>query len=101
MSKPVLGQIELRSLLREFKEQNAGRYHLLALGYYGSYARNEATEDSDVDIVFDTDKPNLFTASAMRLDLEDLLERPVGLVQLRGLTDSRFIARVEREAIYV
>jgi predicted nucleotidyltransferase len=101
MGKPILGQMELRALLKTFKEQNAGKYHILALGYYGSYARNQATEDSDVDVVFDTDEPNLFTASAMRLDLEELLQRPVGLVRLRGLTDTGFKARVESEAVYV
>ena len=101
MSGQVLGQARLRALLRAFKEQNAERYHLLALGYYGSYARNEASEDSDVDIVFDTDVPNLFAASAMRLDLEELLGRPVGLIQLDGLRDPRFRTRIEREAIYV
>ena len=101
MSKTVLDQSRLRALLRAFKDQHAERYHLLALGYFGSYARNEATEDSDVDIVFETDKPNLFAASAMRLDLEELLERPVGLVQLDGLRNQKFRARIEGEAIYV
>jgi len=101
MGKPVLGQTELRALLQTFKEKQAEKYHLLALGYFGSYARNEATEDSDVDIVFETDRPNLFAASAMRQDLEDLLERPVGVVRLQGLRDERFKARVQREAIYV
>ena len=97
----VLRQEELQALLKAFKEQHADRYHLRALGYFGSYARNEATEDSDVDIVFETDSPNLFRASAMRLDLEELLGRPVGVVRLRGLTNPRLKARVEREAVYV
>jgi predicted nucleotidyltransferase len=101
MGKTILDQKQLQELLRTFKEQQAAKYHLLALGYFGSYARNEATEDSDIDLVFETDKPNLFTASAMRLDLEELLERPVGLVRLEGLRDQRFRARIEREAIYV
>lgn len=101
MGKTVLNQRRLRALLRAFKEHHAEEYHLLALGYFGSYARDEATEDSDVDIVFDTDRPNLFAASAMRQDLEELLGRPVGLVRLQGLASPRFRARIERDAIYV
>lgn len=97
----VLGQTQLQALLKAFKEQRAGEYRLRALGYFGSYARNEATEDSDVDIVFETDAPNLFRASAMRSELEEWLGRPVGVVQLTGLNNPRFKARVEREAIYV
>jgi len=98
MSGTVLRQEQLQALLKAFKEQHA---ELRALGYFGSYARNEATEDSDVDIVFETDEPNLFKASAMRQELEDLLGRPVGVVRLRGLMNPRFKARVEKEAIYV
>lgn len=101
MSGTVLRQEQLQALLKAFKEQHSDRYHLRALGCFGSYARNEATEDSDVDIVFDTGAPNLFRASAMRQELEELLGRPVGVVQLRGLTNPQLKARVEREAVYV
>ena len=101
MREAVLGQERLREILKTFREQHAEQYHLLALGYFGSYARGEATEDSDIDIVFDTDRPNLFASSAMRQDLEELLGRPVGLLQLRGLTNPHLKARVEKEAIYV
>lgn len=101
MSGAVLQQEQLQALLKAFKEQHAEKYRLLALGYFGSYARNEATEESDVDIVFETDAPNLFRASSMRLDLEELLGRPVGVVRLEGINDSRFRARVEKDAIYV
>ena len=86
MSKEILSTEQLRALLKAFKEQHAEEYHLRALGYFGSYARNEATAESDVDIVFETDAPNLFRASSMRQDLVEWLGRPVDLVQLRGET---------------
>jgi len=101
MSGTILPQAQLQALLRSFKEQHAEKYHLRALGYFGSYARNEATEDSDVDIVFETDAPNQFRTSSMRLDLEELLGRPVGVVRLRESMNPRMKARVEREAVYV
>lgn len=101
MSKPVLRRAQLEERLRAFKEQYAEEYHLLALGYFGSYARGEAGIDSDVDIVFDTDTPNLFKVIAMKCDLEELLERPVDVLQLRGLTNPKLRARVEKEAVYV
>ena len=101
MSEATLTPERLRARLREFKEQRGAEYHLLALGYFGSYARNEATAESDVDIVFETDAPNLLRTSSMRLDLVEWLGRPVDLVQLRGLSNPRLKARVEREAVYV
>jgi uncharacterized protein len=101
MNEKILSSDRLRALLVEFKERHGEKYRLRALGYFGSYARNEAGEDSDVDIVFETDAPNLFMTSMMRQDLEVWLGRPVDVLQLRGLNNPRLIARIEREAVYV
>lgn len=101
MNDEILTPDRLRTLLATFKERYGAEYRLRALGYFGSYARNEATAESDVDIVFDTDAPNLFRTSSMWQDLVEWLGRPVDLVQLRGLSNPRLKARVEREAVYV
>jgi predicted nucleotidyltransferase len=91
----------LRDLLAAFKARHGAEYGLLALGYFGSYARDCATPESDVDVIFDTSSPNLFMTAMMKQDLERLLGRPVDVLQLRGLTNLRLKARVEREAVYV
>ncbi len=101
MKETILQPPQLRALLKAFKEQHAEEYHLLALGYFGSYARNEASEQSDIDIVFDTDAPNLFRTVMLKQDLEAWLGRPIDVLQLRGLTNSRLRARIEKEAVYV
>lgn len=101
MSAPVLASEQLQALLKAFKEQHAEGYRLVALGYFGSYARNEANEQSDVDIVFDTDAPNLFKAAMPQQELEAWLGRPTDLLQLRGLTNARLRERIEKEAVYV
>ena len=101
MNKTVLQPAELRALLRTFKQQHAEEYHLRALGYFGSYARNEATPESDVDVVFQTDRPDLFITAMLRQDLETLLDHPVDVVRLRDSMNPRLKARIEREATYV
>lgn len=101
MGRAVLEQAQLEALLKAFKDQNGRKYNLLSLGYFGSYARGEAGAESDVDIVFETDEPNLFKASAMRLDLEELLGRHVDVVRLRDLMNPRMRDRILREATYV
>jgi predicted nucleotidyltransferase len=87
--------------LKAFKEQHGEEYGLQSLGIFGSFARGDAREDSDVDIVFDTSMPNLFRTVRMKQDLEEFLGRPVDVLQLRGLTNLRLKARVEKEARYV
>ncbi|MBC6480652.1 MAG: nucleotidyltransferase domain-containing protein [Hormoscilla sp. GM7CHS1pb] len=100
-SQEVIPQDQLQKLLREFKEQRGADFNLTALGYFGSYARGEARPDSDIDIVFETDRPNLLITSEMRLDLVELLNRPVDVIRYRERINTRFKARLEKEAIYV
>ena len=53
---------------------------------FGSYARGEETEGSDVDILIVPDKMvGLFKLSGMLLDLQDLLHVRVDLVTDKGL----------------
>jgi len=101
MSRTVLRPTELRALLKSFKEEHAQEYHLRALGYFGSYARGEATPESDVDVVFQTDRPDLFATAMLRQDLETYLGHPVDVVRLRDAMNPRLKARIEREATYV
>ncbi len=97
----ILTQTELKRRLREFKEQRGAEFHLVALGYFGSYARDEARPDSDVDVVFETTHPNLWATSIMKQDLEAWLDRPVDVVRLHNYLRPSFRARLEREVVYV
>jgi predicted nucleotidyltransferase len=99
--KKVLTQAELRTRLQRFKEERGPEFDLTALGYFGSYARREAHPESDIDIVFETDHPNLWMTSIMKQELEEWLERPVDLVRLHKYMHPAFRTRLEREAIYV
>lgn len=100
-SQLIISPEQLQKLLREFKNQRGESLRLTALGYFGSYARGEARPDSDVDIVFKTDYPNLLLTSRLRLDLIELLNRPVDVIRYRENMNPRFKSRLSREAIYV
>ena len=66
----------------------AERYGLKAVFLFGSYARGTATDDSDIDLLVDTDGTeikSLLQLSALYCDLEEALEKPVDLVTLRSL----------------
>ena len=92
---------EVLALLKTFMERQQAEYKLISIGVFGSFARDEARSDSDVDIVFETNEPNLFRTARMKQDLEELLGRSVDVLQLRGLTNTRLKARIEKEAVYV
>ncbi len=47
---------EVIEYLKSKKEHFKNEYGIVTLGLYGSYARDEATPKSDVDIFYETDK---------------------------------------------
>ena len=66
---------------------------------FGSTARNEATSDSDVDLVVEFDRPvGFFALTRLRLDLEAWLGRRVDLLTADALRPE-IRERVLREAL--
>jgi predicted nucleotidyltransferase len=49
---------DVLTILKEFKRDHAEEYGILKIGVFGSVARDEAGEDSDVDICIKTRPPN-------------------------------------------
>ena len=92
---------EAIELLRAHKPVLAERFGVTELALFGSLARDQATDRSDVDVLVEFDKPpdwkTYFGAVAY---LEDLLGRPVDMATL---SDVRKEIRpyVERDAVHV
>lgn len=92
---------EALARLRLFKEARQAEYDLVSLGIFGSFARGQADEESDVDVVFETRAPNLLHTVRMKRELEELLLRRVDIVRLRERMNPRLRQRILREARYV
>lgn len=77
------------------------RFGVKSLALFGSVARDEAEEDSDVDILVEFDKPPGFSQFMdLKFFLEDLLSCRVDLVTPRALKP-RLKTQVDQEAIHV
>lgn len=92
---------EILTLLSEFRRTQGEKYGLLRVGVFGSVARDQMTDSSDVDVVVDLAQPNLLTLAAIMVRLEELLGRPVDIVHYRGTTNPYLKRRIDREAVYV
>lgn len=87
--------------LRAYRDEFGARYGILSLGVFGSTARGDASEGSDVDIVVSLARPNLLTLSRVRQELEERLHHHVDIVSFRQRMNPFLKDRIEREARYV
>ena len=77
----------------------AKRYSVASVWLFGSYARGEATSESDVDLLIDGGAiHSLYQLSSFRLDLEDALQKPVDIVTL-GCQDQDFVRRIRLDEV--
>ena len=87
--------------LLESRKADLRRFGVRSLRLFGSVARDEAVEDSDVDLLVSLDGPPTFSSfMKLRIFLEDLLGARVDLVTEKGLRD-RIRPSVEKDAIRV
>lgn len=87
--------------LSKYLQSRQGEYGILRLGVFGSAARDELTGRSDVDVVVELARPDLFTLVGIKQELEGLLQRNVDVVRYRGRMNALLKERIEREAVYV
>ena len=97
----MLNKEDILRYLSEYKRSHTDKYHISKLGIFGSYARNEAGEGSDIDVVVGFDKPNLFNLSAIMLDLKEHFKTEVDVVALWDKMNPKLKKRIDRDAIYV
>jgi uncharacterized protein len=87
--------------LSRFKRERAAEYGITRIGVFGSFARNQAGKNSDVDVVFETASPNLFRIAKMQQELQRLFARSVDVIRFRDNMNPSLKARIAREALYV
>ena len=90
---------ELLQTKREDILQTAQKYGAYNVRVFGSVARGEADEKSDIDLLVDMEKGrSLLDLAGLLIDLEDLLGCKVDVVTTDGLRE-RIRERVLKEAI--
>ena len=93
-----MGIEELRNRRDEIL-QVASRHGARHVRIFGSVARGDADEKSDVDFLVEMEKGrSLLDLGGLLMDLQDLLGRPVDVVTEKGLRE-RIRSRVLREAV--
>ena len=96
-----LHRAEVLRILGLHRDELADQYGVTRLGIFGSVARDEAVEASDVDIVVETQVPDLLRMVNLKEDLEKMLHSKVDLVRYRLRMNPFLKKRIDNEARYV
>lgn len=86
--------------LRSNKAALQKKYPIAQLGVFGSFARDEATQSSDIDIAVEIVGPMGLNFVAMANEIEDLFGIKVDVVPTRSINPD-YLPYVERDIIYV
>lgn len=82
--------------IRETVSPIAENYGVAKLYIFGSYARGDNTDDSDIDLRIDKGQVKGLQMAALLLDLEEALQKPVDLISTTALSPS-FLDSIARE----
>ena len=84
-------------ILRKFKVNFADKYGIKTLGFFGSFARKQQKETSDLDVVVTQEEPDFFTLVVIKEELEKLTNYKVDVVNFR----ESFKTNILKDAIFV
>ena len=87
--------------IREIVTPIARKHGVAELYLFGSYARGDATAESDIDFLMDGGEiRSLYQFGAFRLDLEDALGKSVDLLTF-GNSDQIFIRKIRKDELKI
>ena len=87
--------------LRRYKSLLENKYGVSKLGIFGSVARGDIKETSDVDVVIEIRNADPFVLLDIKEELTRLLGCKVDLIRLRKNMNRFLKKRIEKEVIYV
>ncbi len=92
---------EIVLVLSQFRDRNKTKYNITKMGVFGSVARNKIADESDIDIVVQLGKQDLFNLIGIKQDLEEQLNRKVDIVSYREKMNRFLKHKIDNEAVYV
>lgn len=87
--------------LKELKPEMEKLYNVTELGVFGSFVRDEQTENSDIDILIDyKDGTSILTLGGLQYMLSELFDKKIDIVMKKSLK-KRIGKQILSEVVYV
>jgi predicted nucleotidyltransferase len=91
--------MEIIDQLKSHAQEIKACFGVKRIGLFGSFARGEQKESSDIDVLVEFEKPTFRNFMDLSFYLEDLFGRRVDLVTVKGL-HPRIRPYVEKDVIW-
>lgn len=92
---------EVIDILREFKRTSGEKYGIEQLALFGSTARGEQREGSDIDVCVKLRKTTFRIYMTLKEELEKLFHTKVDVLTKHDNMRKLFQQNIERDAIYI
>lgn len=86
-------------ILKKYKKKIKNDYAVEKIGIFGSYAKGNQTESSDIDILVEFKNPTYDNFIELAFYLEKLYRRKIDLITVKGLSPY-ILPSVEKEVIW-
>lgn len=96
-----MNRSEIIDALRKFKRECARKYDITSLGIFGSFARNQQDEASDLDVFVTLKDPDFFTLEKIKEELEQSIYLKIDIIHFRNSLRESFKQNILKDAIYV
>jgi hypothetical protein len=92
---------EILQYLRVHQAEFKTKYQISKMALFGSYARGENREDSDIDIAIETKLSDYFMLYEFKETLEQSFHTKVDVIRLREKMNPALKNRILMDAVYV
>ncbi len=96
----MLKQEDILNYLTQHKKEFQEKYNIEKIGLFGSYARGEAHEQSDIDI-FVKMPPKMFKLIALKQRIEDDLKKSVDILREHKQMKPFLLKMIQKDIAYV
>lgn len=95
-----MNQKEIIEKLSYYKKKSEYHKKIKQIGLFGSFAKNNSTSKSDVDVFVKLQPAEMFTLIGIKNDLEKLFGRKVDIVAIRLKMNKALLNEIKNNGIY-
>ena len=101
MTSEINTRAQIIETLRTFKKENAEKYGIERMSLFGSVARGEHNENSDVDLLIKFKSPSLYLYAELSDALESILGMKVDIVSESARKRPGLAEEISKDLIYL